>query len=263
MQLKKVVPVISLVVVLTLLAACGKKTAAISSGTGDDGKYGYASLAFSNANNTPLGFKGFLQKFLSPNYAYAASLETPTTFKMKLIAAYLSEDITENLNNSGQTSMFYMNPECMDDIRHCNAGPGNDEDGNPFQYVIQEKFDFAQDSATVNAALNSQNRKVKVGTYKYVRVEFCKYGVGGVPNLTWAGGQLQGEADEITGGCGVDSVEISPALEIKEGDEVEIQLAYDYSQAIQVGADAIGHYCRGEGSSKTCFSIPQFVPSVQ
>jgi hypothetical protein len=169
--------------------------------------------------------------------AFAAVASAPTVFKFKLHSAYLSPDVDPvTQNNIGESTMFYLNPDCAD-----NFGQGTD---------------------AVNQALNAQNRDINPGTYKYVRLDFCIGGTGGVPNAAWAGGNVANETYFSTGMCGVTSAVMDPPLEVAEGDSVTIRLAYDYSNSIQTGADAQGWDCVGSDAARTCFSIPDFVPSV-
>src|SRR3569833_3334828 len=42
--------------------------------------------------------------------------------KLKLIAAYLAEDVDPvTMNNVGATEMIWLNPQCQDDISGCNV----------------------------------------------------------------------------------------------------------------------------------------------
>lgn len=221
-----------------------------------------AKLQFSNANAIAMDWKSRLKALVFPN-AYAAAMSSPTTFKLKLISAYLAQDVDPvTQNNIGESSMFYVNPQCGEDNMRCNVSPGIAEDGQPYTDIITNFFDFGQGSTAVNEALNAQNRAIKPGIYKYVRLDFCKGGTNGVPNAGWAGGNVAVETQFSTGMCGVTSAVMDPPLEVKEGDNVTIWLGYDYSYSIQTGADAQGWDCVGSGGTKTCFSIPDFIPAV-
>lgn len=222
-----------------------------------------AKLQFSNSNAVALDWKGQFKEWILPT-AYAATVSSPTLFKMKVISAHLSEDVDPlSQNNVGNVSMFYLNPECREDTNRCNVNEGTAHDGQPYTNIITTFFDFSQGSDAVNAALGAQNREVEPGTYRYVRMDFCKGGTNGIPNAVWSGGPNAGDENTFaTGMCGVTSVEMNPPLELADGDTVTVQLSYDYSESIQVGADAIGEHCVGAGATRTCFTIPEFVPSV-
>jgi hypothetical protein len=226
-----------------------------------DGKAS-AALQLNNTNSPSVSWQGPLQSLLlSP--AYAATLSTPSAFRLKLIAAYLAEDIdpvTEN--NIGMTSMFYINPECGEDLMHCNVADGTAEDGLPYDHIISTFFDFTQGNVAVNQALNAQDREIEPGTYRYVRLEFCKQSDPNAPNASWQGGLVNQEVRFTSNNCVVNSAVMDPPLVLKDGDSAIVQLSYDYSDAIRTGADAQGSSCTGEGDSKTCFQIPTFVPSV-
>src|SRR5262245_3214701 len=52
----------------------------------------------------------------------AAVLADGTSLRLKLIAAYLAEDVDPmTQNNVGETQMIWLNPECQDNISGCNV----------------------------------------------------------------------------------------------------------------------------------------------
>ena len=238
----------------TVTLACSKNN---SSGTAT------AILKFSNLNNSPMALIEQVKAWMLGFPAYAATASAVTTFKMKLIAAYLTADIDPvTQNNVGMTSMFYLNPDCQEDISHCDISSGTAEDGQPMSQVVTHYFDFAQSSADVNAALNSQGRSIYAATYKYVRLEFCKYNSGNSDNIIWAGSSSGGDINFRRNSCTVNSAQISPAITVADGDSVTVTVAYNYNNAISTGSDAMGDDCTGSGASKTCFTLPQFTPSA-
>ena len=140
------------------LSACGGK--------------GTAKLQFSNGARSP-------QLKISDADAQALGFTSADSFQMKLIAAYLAEDIDPTTqNNVGNTTMFWLNPDCSEDITSCTTDPttngGKDEQGNTWAHTVTTFFDFSN-VTNVNTALNSQGREIDTGTYKYVRLEFCKW----------------------------------------------------------------------------------------
>lgn len=187
----------------------------------------------------------------------------PTVFEMKLIAVYLAEDVEASTqNNRGQTAMIYENPTCADDIMHCSVTEGTAEDGQPFTHVIRDFFNFAADSSVVNAALNAQAREIPEGTYRYARMEFCKYGAGTEPNIRWAapGVPLRGFTANQ---CGVTSAVMDPPLQVTSGQSLEVTLSYDLSTTVTERTMAVGFDCaRTDSGSYVCFDLPQFTPSA-
>jgi hypothetical protein len=210
-----------------------------------------------------LAFKNTAASLLART-ARATTLATsaaPSAFSMKLIAAYVTEDIDpDTQNNVGTTAIFYLNEQCEDDIMHCDIEGGTAEDGNPMDKVVTTFFDLSSPEA-VNTELNSQGRGVSAGTYKYARLEFCKYATGTDPNIKWSYGSL-GEQTFRRTMCSVNSAVMDPPLELAEGDTATITLEYDLASAVQVGADASGDTCTGTDADKTCFTMPTFTPSA-
>jgi hypothetical protein len=193
--------------------------------------------------------------------ALAAVPSTPTIFQMKLIAAYLSQDVDPvTQNNVGPTPMIYLNPACQEDIEHCDISAGTGPDGRPITHIVENYFDFALPSDEVNAALSAQARPVATGSYKYVRVEFCKYNRDNANNVKW-GTADTGPIEFWAGGCVV-TVQLPGPVTIDGGDTVTITLAYDLAGTVQTGDSAFGVSCTGSGSTRTCFTVPTFMPSA-
>lgn len=185
----------------------------------------------------------------------------PAVFKMKLIAAYLSEQVAAGGgDNVGRTPMIYLNPDCRGDIVHCDLSPGTAPDGNPVTHLVERYFDFGLPPDQVNAALNAQERSIEAGTYRFLRIEFCKYNAGGASNAIW--GTSEGVEIPFVGGSCVVSVELSPPITVNDGDAVTITLNYDLSGTVQTGQSATGQSCTGSGSTVSCFTVPTFVPSA-
>lgn len=233
-------------VFVTLLIGCG-------------GDKGTATISFSNVTGT---------RHLAPLTDALTGWQSwgraaPTVFQMKLIAAYVAEDIDSSSgSNVGNTGMIYLNNDCSEDIMHCDISAGTAEDGQPMSKVITSYFDFGASSAAVNAALNAQGREVSAGSYKYVRLEFCKYNSGNSDNIQWADGTVVATGSPRSfkrNSCTVNSAVISPALSVTAGSSITIRVAYDLDDAITTGS------CSGDDSvtsgTKACFTMPTFTPS--
>jgi hypothetical protein len=191
----------------------------------------------------------------------AVAPSTTTIFQMKMIAAYLSEDIDPaTQNNVGHTPMIYLNPDCQGDIEHCDISAGTAPDGKPITHIVQSYFDFALPADQVNAALNAQAYPVQTGSYRYVRIEFCKYNSGNANNVTW--GTVDTGAIEFNEGVCVVSAAISPPVSIGSGEVITITLNYDLVGTLQTGDSASGQSCTGIGATRACFTVPTFVPAA-
>ncbi len=156
--------------------------------------------------------------------------------------------------------MIYLNPDCQGDIEHCDISAGNAPDGKPITHIVQSYFDLALPADQVNAALNAQARPVQTGSYRYVRIEFCKYNSGNASNVTW--GTADTGAIEFNGGGCVVTAEISPPVSIGSGEEITITLNYDLAGTVQTGDSASGQSCTGIGATRACFTVPTFLPSA-
>jgi len=167
----------------------------------------------------------------------AALLADGTSLRLKLIAAYLAEDVDPvTQNNIGHTAMIWLNPECNDDISGCNVA-GTALPAGP---RIEQYFDLSRPTSEVNAALNSQDASIEPGTYRYARVEMCKSYPGdappAIPTLMWKGPGMSAEQAFVSGDCGRTSLPFDPPLELAAGDAVTVSLGYDLAAAIVAGA---------------------------
>lgn len=192
---------------------------------------------------------------------------SPATFQMKLIAAYIAEDVDEQWDNVGSTSMFFVNEGCQEDLMHCDISGGTAENGAPIDKIVEQYFDFSP-GADVNAALNAQARSVAPGSYHYVRLEFCKWNQGAANNVRWSGtfGDDHVDVRELQRNtCTVNSARMEPPLELADGDDVVVTLGYDLGSAVAGGdssdaAPPYGDDCAEVGGRRYCFTVPQFVP---
>jgi hypothetical protein len=196
--------------------------------------------------------------------AAAASVTEPTVFGVKLVAAYLARDVDPvTQNNIGMTEMIYLNPQCGEDISHCDIMAGPAPDGGSITHIVTDYFDFARATSEVNLALNAQERTIQEGTFRYLRLEFCKNGTG-TPNVEWSTPetglvQVQGQ------GCVVNAA-IDPPVVVVKGDSITITVAYDLANSIQTNADPRpgtgSRSCVASGADQICFTVPTFVPSA-
>lgn len=90
-------------------------------------------------------------------------------------------------------------------------------------------FDFSNVN-TVTATLNSQGRTIVATTYKYVRLEFCKYEPV-TANIKWSGGGESGEFAQPS--CNT-TREISPPITVNDGESVTINLSYSLANSISL-----------------------------
>lgn len=205
-----------------------------------------------------------------------------SVLKLKLIAAYLAEDVDPvTMNNVGGTEMIWLNPQCADDISGCNVSGFVEPAGGP---RITDYFDLARPSAEVNAELNSQGLAISPGSYKYARVEMCKaFGgetVPSDPTLMWRGPGMTAEQPFASGDCGRTSLAFDPPLVLATGDSVMVTLGYDLDAAIVAGAPAPGSFgivgaidsgggmhpfraCSDvDADHRVCMDFPDFAPSA-
>jgi len=216
-----------------------------------------------------------------PSHA-SALLADGTSLRLKLIAAYLAEDVDPvTQNNIGRSSMIWLNPECADDISDCNiAGLGSSSGPRVTQY-----FDLARSTDEVNAELNAQDLAIEPSTYRYARVEMCKMAPGEapptIPTLMWKGPGMDAEQPFSSGDCGRTSLAFDPPLVIAAGDAVTVSLGYDLAAAVVAGApgatggsftlaghDDAGHphYYRAcfdvAAGQRVCMDYPDLTPTA-
>lgn len=195
----------------------------------------------------------------------------PSYLGMKLVAAYLVEDVDPaSLNNIGNVAMIWLNPACQGNIDGCGTAES-------LASALRDFFDFARPTAEVNAALNAQGHAVPTGTYRYARLEFCKYGAGTVPNVQWAASEMAAPHGFVSGECGVTSEAFAEPIVLTAGDSVAVTLSYDLGRSVRVGPSGGGgntcfpdpegaqvcyRDCLDEGGSRICFNPPLFQPGA-
>jgi len=240
---------------LLLLASCG----------------GGASVKFQMSNDTA-----------AARTTDGAAATDGVVLKLKLIAAYLAEDVDPTtMDNIGATEMIWLNPQCQDDISGCNVSGFTQPAGGP---RITDFFDLARTNAEVNADLNSQAATITPGSYRYARIEMCKAYAPETqptdPTLMWEGPGMTAEQPFTSGDCGRTSAAFDPPLVLAAGDSVAVTLGYDLSTSIVAGApapngaysvagalvDGQPHYFRAcedlDADHRVCMDYPDFVPSA-
>jgi hypothetical protein len=210
----------------------------------------------------------------------AAAAGDSVVLELKLIAAYLAEDVDPTtMDNVGATEMIWLNPQCQGDISGCNVAGFTLPAGGP---RVTDYFDLARTNAEVNAELNSQGATISPGSYRYARLEMCKAYASDTaptePTLMWRGPGMTAEQPFTSGDCGRTSVAFDPPLVLAAGDSVAVTLGYDLSTSIVAGAPAGGysiagalydgapHYFRAcediDADHRVCMDYPDFVPSA-
>lgn len=237
--------VVTVMASVVLLSGCGDDEAAAK---------GTAKLQFQNLHRSA-SLGGVV-----PLASGLRVAETPTLYEMKFIAAYLAEDIDPGTgNNIGKTSMFYLNPQCNNDIGHCDIDAGNNGvNGEPITEIVTNFFDFT-DTAAANTAVNAQGLSIDAGTYKYVRLEFCKGGAGS-NNIRYQDATMAAAYAYRRGACTVNSAEMVPPMVLEAGGTVTVTLAYDTTEAVKDGLGRTDAEC--DQVEDRCFEQPTFTPSA-
>ena len=87
-----------------------------------------------------------------PSHASALLADGPS-LRLKLIAAYLAEDVDPvTQNNIGKSAMIWLNPECGDDISDCNIaglGPSAHNEGFTHDFDLPNETAYAETCASV------------------------------------------------------------------------------------------------------------------
>ena len=236
---------------------------------------GGASVKFQMSNDTSSA------RTTAGAAAAGATASGDDVLKLKLIAAYLAEDVAPTtMDNVGATEMIWLNPQCQGDISNCNLSGFAQPAGGP---RVTDYFDLARSNAEVNADLNSQAATIEPGSYRYARLEMCKAYPGDTqptdPTLMWRGPGMTAEQPFTSGDCGRTSVAFDPPLVLATGDAVAVTLGYDLDTSIVAGAPAPGgygiagalydgapHYFRAcedvDADHRVCMDYPDFVPSA-
>jgi hypothetical protein len=174
---------------------------------------------------------------------------TPSAVEMKLIALYLAEDIDPNTqNNIGGTEMVWLNPDCTQ-IDSCTVDK------------VNSWFDFAENLAVVNAKLNEQTKKIATGSYKYVRMEFCRATEtlqNTVPNLRFQAGNMTSKHEFAVNMCGQTSAVADPPIAVSSSSTAEVTLSYSLAGSIRVVNYNCGSSCISTDGGNTYY-FPQLI----
>lgn len=172
----------------------------------------------------------------------------PYYIGVKLIAVYVAHDIDPQTgSNVGGTSMIWLNTDCGDSIRDCTAES------------IRSFFNFTQSTAEINQRIGEQKKSVGAGIYKYVRMEFCKFGVQAnnweflAPGMNQTFGFMMNE-------CTV-TAPINPPMELVAGSQVYVTLEFNPAGSVFRNSQSSGNSnCDSAGF---CLSPPDFIPKAQ
>ncbi len=129
---------------------------------------------------------------------------------------YIVEDVNnQTKNNIGTSDMVYLNPECKGDISNCALDPADWSriTLNPkltfLEYVVTTYFNLTSPESA-NVDLNAQDNPIWAGTFRYVRIEFCKTQSGynqPIPNIGFQAGNMTEPYYFPLAECGVTSPE--------------------------------------------------------
>lgn len=165
----------------------------------------------------------------------------PTSFKMKILAAYVVEDIDASTSdNVGQVGMVWLNPKCTS-INDCKPS--------------MVDYSDLTDPTEFNTLLNSQALPISTGTYRYVRIEFCQ-GSADDENVQVTNGSAT--KNFTYGGCGVTSEELSSPIFLEEGQSIKVSVSYDLSDGEVYWA--AGQSC--PSATDFCIGGIDLVPSI-
>jgi hypothetical protein len=168
--------------------------------------------------------------------------------------------MNEDQSNKGNTSMIWLNDQCGGNIGDCDVDPGQKD------ITITDFFDFSRPSSEVNAQLNSQSIPIQAGTYRYLRMEFCRRGPGSDPstyanNIEYKFGSMTEPHGFKLNMCTV-TVPIEPALVVAEGEAFNLTLNYDFSKIIQVMDSKGSSDSCTQTTPYACLDQINFVPSI-
>jgi hypothetical protein len=146
-----------------------------------------------------------------------ATIPTPTTFQMKIVQAYLVEDVDANSNNVGAVSRVWLHADCGGNADTCTD--------DKISY-----FDLT-DPTAANEKLKSEALAFSLEkssvTYQYVRLEFCVGGAKG-NNVKFKTADMAAEKEVTYGGCGETSAKLDPPVVATNGTTVTVKLNYNF-----------------------------------
>tara|TARA_B110001454_G_C12723212_1_gene435880 strand:- start:25134 stop:25826 length:693 start_codon:yes stop_codon:yes gene_type:complete len=227
----KTFTVISLIVTSLVFAlSCNKK---------EDDKTGVVRLQMASVTTAGVASDGSVISMGTCPSGFTCI--SPTSFQMKILAAYVVEDVDSvTSNNVGQIGMVWLNPKCSS-INDCKPS--------------MVDYSDLTDPTAFNAELNSQALAIKTGSYKYVRLEFCQ-GSADSANVKVNSGSA---VKEFTyGGCGVTSIPLTTPISLAEGQSLTIAVSYDLKDGEAYWA--AGGSC--PSASNFCIGGIDLVPSI-
>lgn len=178
---------------------------------------------------------------------------TLNAFRAKVVAIYLSEDIAEGQDeNTGNTSMIYLNPQCNGDISSCDV-TDQSIGGPAAENIVTDMFNLADPEFQIP----KQSRSVDTGTYKYLRFEFCKW----TNSDTLANRSCQADSvtawEYVNNHC-VSTYEFSEPLNIAAGDAVDLDVGFVADSIMSVGGsgDSCSQAAIGSPSEVVCCQFP-------
>lgn len=186
-------------------------------------------------------------------------------FEIKLMSVGIH---THADTTQGYGSAIYANPSCpapeyeteVNSKYYKYVGFGTCSDSSITTY-----FDLK--SASVNTDLNSQYLPIAPGSYKYGAITFCQSSAQSnnykitLTNDAGLPAALQGQTVSFSvGTCGVTTPEMSPSMDVTEGQSVQVTLIYDltntvYYRVLGVGESA-GTGCTEVGGYAVCINPP-------
>jgi hypothetical protein len=184
---------------------------------------------------------------------------TPTMYAMKMLAVYVSPDAEGA--HSAPGGLIWANPACPGHTSNSELGVGDEQKTIEYDVLddcddakVTTYFDFARPSETVNAELNSQEKKIPPGTYNYVQLNFC---IGGAKtkNLRFQTSDMDAPYDISINQCGAVSAKADPPIVVGEGEAVTVEVTYDLTDVIYASGnlqDPKSCYVSADGGQARC-----------
>lgn len=207
---------------IALLGIVATIVAVIETAPGPASTGGAVNVTFRNNGTSGQGTQkhGFLVQVAN------GPQSPPVDIEMKFLAIYLWTDYDtvhfKRVNND-VAPLIWQNPECAG-IADCNT---ND---------ISSFFNFTQSLAAINREINSQNRGIPPGTYRYIQMEMCRHNLtkngtaavdGTDPNFRFLAGKMNHTFSVVSNNCGIWSTRAEPPIVIAEGSIATVHLDFD------------------------------------
>lgn len=181
---------------------------------------------------------------------------TPTAYKVKIIAAYLTQDISGGVA-VGTQYPIYVNPQCQDDPTNCEV------DTTSKLYSISTYLNLVDTSANINTALATTKTLIPVGTYKYITLVYCHKNETGLGNnVQFQAGNMTSLASYARYPC-TDNVAITGGLDVTAGSQQIAYLSFDITKSVDVWDTAQTTInCVSQANQTYCLNQPVFTPVV-